>query len=94
MPRHAFNTNPHNINNVGLHTLVHGEKSDLKITSELKGAKLVTSRNVGKQQCFVICNLQKVENFTRFFIHISFKHILFHVHIMELNSSFHLQNQS
>jgi hypothetical protein len=48
MLRHAFNTCPHNTNNVGLHTLGHGEKLDFKITLKLKGAKLVTSRNVGK----------------------------------------------
>jgi hypothetical protein len=54
MWKHAFNTHPHNNNNVGLHTFVHGEKSNLKITSEFKGTKLGTSRNVGKQQCLII----------------------------------------
>jgi hypothetical protein len=57
MRKHAFSAIPHNNNNVGLHTFVHGdEKSDLKLTSELKGTKFGTSRNVGKQQCLIICN--------------------------------------
>jgi hypothetical protein len=56
MQKHVFNTIPHNNNNVGLHTFVHGEKLDLKITLELKRTKLGTSRNVGKQQCLIICN--------------------------------------
>jgi len=56
MQKHAFNAIPHNDNNVGLHTFVHGDKSNLKITSKLKGTKLGTSRNVGKQQCLIICN--------------------------------------
>jgi hypothetical protein len=43
MPTHAFNTHSDNINNVRLHTFVHGKKLDLKITSKLKGAKLVIS---------------------------------------------------
>jgi hypothetical protein len=86
MQKHAFNAHPCNNNNVGLHTILHGEKLDFEITSELKGTKLGTSRNVGKQQCLIICNLQKVENFVRFLFHISLKHILLHVHIMELNS--------
>jgi hypothetical protein len=77
-----------------LHTFVHGEKLDLKITSKLKGKKFGTSRIMGKQQCLIICNLQKVENFAGFLFHISSKHIFSHVHIMELNSSFRLQNQS
>jgi hypothetical protein len=46
---------------------------------------------MGKQQCLVISNLQKVENFANFLFHIFFKHILPHVHIMELNNSFHFQ---
>jgi hypothetical protein len=54
MWKHAFNTHPHNNNNVGLHTFIHGEKSNLKITLEFKGTKLGTSRNVGKQQCLII----------------------------------------
>ncbi len=94
MWRHAFNTHPHNNNNVGLHTFVHGEKLDLKITSELKGTILGTSRNVGKQQCLIICNWQGVEKFARFLFHTFFKHILSHVHIMEQKISFHFQNQS
>jgi hypothetical protein len=56
MWRHAFGIIPHTNNNVGLHTFVHGEKSNLKSTSKLKGTKLGTSRNVGKQQCLIICN--------------------------------------
>jgi hypothetical protein len=56
MWRHAFNAIPHNSNNVGLHTFVHGDKSYLKITLKLKGTKLGTSRNVGKQKCLIICN--------------------------------------
>jgi hypothetical protein len=86
MGKHSFNADPYNNNNVGLHTIIHGEKLDFKITSKLKGTKLGTSKNVGKQQCLIICNLQKVENFVRFLFHISLKHILSHVHIMELNS--------
>jgi hypothetical protein len=39
----------YNNNNVGLHTFVHGEKLNLKNTLEVKGTKLGTSRNVGKQ---------------------------------------------
>jgi hypothetical protein len=39
MRQHTFNAHPHNNNNVGLHTFVHGEKLDLKITSKLKGLK-------------------------------------------------------
>jgi hypothetical protein len=38
----------YNNNNVGLHTFVHGEKLNFKITLEVKGTKLGTSRNVGK----------------------------------------------
>jgi hypothetical protein len=38
-------------NNVGLHTFIHGEKSNLKNTSKFKGTKLVTSKDVGQQQC-------------------------------------------
>ncbi len=86
MQRHAFNTHPHNNNNVGLHKFIHGEKFDSKIKLKLKGIKLFTSRNMGKQQCLIICNLQKVENFANVLFHISFKHILFHVHILELNN--------
>jgi hypothetical protein len=56
MWKHAFNAIAHNNNNVGLHTFVHGEELDLKIRSNLKGRKLGTSRNVGKQQCLIICN--------------------------------------
>lgn len=41
MSTHVFDTHADNINNVRLHTFVHGEKLDLKITSKLKGAKLV-----------------------------------------------------
>jgi hypothetical protein len=91
---HSTSPPPHNSNNVGLHTFVHGEKLKIKITLELKGTKLGTSRNVGKQQCLIICNLQKVEKFARFLFHIFLKDILYHVHIMELNISLHLQNQS
>ncbi len=39
-------------NNVGLHISVRGEKSDLKITFELKGGKLVISKNYGKTKMF------------------------------------------
>jgi hypothetical protein len=91
MGRHTFNTHPHN-NNVRLHKFIHGEKSDSKITLKLEGIKLFTSRNMGKQQCLIICNLQKVKNFAIFLFHISFKHIFSHVHIMELKFSFHFQN--
>jgi hypothetical protein len=35
-------------NNVGLHTFVSDEKSDLKITSKFKGAKFVISKHVGQ----------------------------------------------
>jgi hypothetical protein len=39
-------------NNVGLHTFIHGEKSNFKNTSKLKGTKLVTSKDAGQQQCW------------------------------------------
>ncbi len=91
MWRYAFNAHPHNKKILGF---VHGERSDLRITSELKGTKLDSSRNVRKQQCLIICNLHKVEIFANFLFHISFNHILSHVHIMEQKSSFLLQNQS
>jgi hypothetical protein len=74
--------------------IIHVEKLDLKITLELKGTKLGTSRNVEKQQCLIICNLHKVEIFARFLFHISFNHIFSHVHIMEQKNTFHLQNQN
>ncbi len=40
-------------NNVGLH-IVNGEKSNLKVTSELKKAKFVTSKNEGQQHHSII----------------------------------------
>jgi len=46
-----------NNNNVGLHTFVSGGKSNPKITSKLKGAKLVTLKNVGNK------NVQSFVNF-------------------------------
>jgi hypothetical protein len=46
-------------NNVGLHTFVSDEKSNLKITSKSKRVKLVISKNVGQQQCSIICQLKK-----------------------------------
>jgi len=36
-------------NIVGLHIFVLSEKSNLEITSELKGEKLITSKNVAQQ---------------------------------------------
>jgi hypothetical protein len=46
-------------NNVKLHTFVSDEKSNLKITSKFKGTKLVISKNVGQQQCSMICQFKK-----------------------------------
>jgi hypothetical protein len=40
MRRHAFSAHPHNNNNVGLHTFVHGEKLDLNLHQNLKKENL------------------------------------------------------
>jgi hypothetical protein len=52
MQRHACNTHPHNNNNVGLHTFVHGEKLDLKITLQLKGTKTWHLKKCAKTTMF------------------------------------------
>ncbi len=40
-------------NNVGLH-VVNGEKSNLEVTSKLKKAKFITSKNEGQQHYSII----------------------------------------
>jgi hypothetical protein len=40
-------------NNIGLH-IVNGEKSNLKVTLELKKTKFVTSKNEGQQHYSII----------------------------------------
>jgi len=52
MQRHAFNAIPYNSNNVGLHTFVHGEELNLKITLELKKNKTCHLKKCGKTTTF------------------------------------------